>query len=68
MNEKRKSALISIYKNGRGYVKDLSVEIGEQLFDEFKAAGFIICGYTRTSKTWRISSLGRGYVEDLELQ
>ena len=67
MNEKKKSALVSIYKSGRGYLDDLRNTIDPKYIDEFITAGFIICGFTRTSKTWRISSLGKGYVEELEL-
>ncbi len=67
MNEKKKSALVSIYRSGRGYMKDLCKTIDPKFIDEFITAGFIICGFTRTDKTWRISSLGKGYVEDLEL-
>ncbi len=67
MNEKKKLALVCIYTKGRGYLSELRKSIDPQLIDEFITAGFIICGFTRTSKTWRISSLGKGYVEDLEL-
>ncbi len=67
MNEKRISALKSIYTGGWGYIKDLRTNIGEELLSEFISVGFIICGYTRTKKTWRISNLGRSYVRDLDL-
>lgn len=67
MTEKQKKALISIYKDGRGYIKDLRDNIGESLMSEFISVGFIICGYTRSGKTWRISALGRGYVRELQL-
>ena len=67
MNEKKKSALINIYKSGRGYLDDLRKTVDSKYIEEFITAGFIICGFTRKSKTWRISSLGKGYVEDLEL-
>lgn len=67
MNEKRISALKSIYTSGWGYIKDLRTNIGEELLSEFISVGFIICGYTRTKKTWRISNLGRSYVRDLNL-
>lgn len=67
MNEKRISALKSIYTSGWGYIKDLRTNIGEELLSEFISVGFIICGYTRTKKTWRISNLGRSYVRDLDL-
>lgn len=67
MNEKEKTALRSIYNSGRGYIKDLRENIGNDLLSEFISVGFIICGYTRTSKTWRISELGRSYVRDLNL-
>ncbi len=67
MNEQQKKALISIYKDGRGYVKDLRKKIGDSLTTEFISVGFIICGYTRSDKTWRISDLGRGYVRELQL-
>jgi len=67
MNEKKKSALVSIYRSGQGYMQDLRNTIDQKFIDEFITAGFIICGFTRTDKTWRISALGKGYVEDLEL-
>lgn len=67
MTEKEMSALKSIYNSGRGYIKDLRDTIGNELLSEFISVGFIICGYTRTSKTWRISELGRSYVRDLDL-
>ncbi len=47
---------------GEGYIKDLRDKIGDSLISEFISVGFIICGYTRSDKTWRISELGRGYV------
>ncbi len=59
MSEKRKSALKTIYQEGWGYIKDLQENIGKDLLSEFISVGFIICGYTRTSKTWRISKLGQ---------
>ncbi|MBD5315880.1 MAG: hypothetical protein HDS08_06985 [Bacteroides sp.] len=67
MSENRKSALKAIYKDGWGYIKDLQEKIGNDLLSEFISVGFIICGYTRTSKTWRISNLGKSYVRDLDL-
>lgn len=67
MNDKRTSALKNIYTSGWGYIKDLRTNIGEELLSEFISVGFIICGYTRTQKTWRISNLGRSYVRDMNL-
>ena len=67
MTEKQKNALISIYMDGRGYIKDLRDKIGDSLISEFISVVFIICGYTRSDKTWRISELGRGYVRELQL-
>lgn len=67
MSENRKSALRAIYEDGRGYINDLQEKIGRELLSEFISVGFIICGYTRTSKTWRISKLGQSYVRDLDL-
>lgn len=67
MSEKRKSALKTIYRDGWGYIKDLQENIGKDILSEFISVGFIICGYTRTNKTWRISKLGQSYVRDLDL-
>lgn len=67
MNEQQTDALISIYKTKKGYIKDLRNTIGDSLLSEFISVGFIICGYSRTDKTWRLSDLGRGYVEELQL-
>lgn len=67
MGNKRISALKSIYDSGWGYINDLRKNIGEDLLSEFISVGFIICGYTRTKKTWRISNLGRSYVRDMNL-
>lgn len=67
MSNKRTSALKNIYTSGWGYIKDLRATIGEELLSEFISVGFIICGYTRTQKTWRISNLGRSYVRDMNL-
>jgi hypothetical protein len=67
MSELRTSALTTIYRSDKGYIKDLQQSIGDELLAEFISVGFIICGYTRKSKTWRISKLGKDYVEDLNL-
>lgn len=67
MNEQQTKALISIYKEGQGYIKDLRRKIGDTIMSEFISVGFIICGYTRSDKTWRISELGQGYVRELQL-
>lgn len=67
MTDQQKTALINIYKDGRGYIKDLRDNIGDALMSEFISVGFIICGYTHSDKTWRISELGRGYVRELHL-
>lgn len=67
MTEKYKAALQNIYRSGWGYFNELQENIDEEILSEFLSVGFIICGYTRTRKTWRISSLGRNYVEDLDL-
>lgn len=67
MNEERKTALRNIYKSGWGYFNDLQNSIGKEILSEFVSVGFIICGYTREKKTWRISNLGRSYVQDLDL-
>lgn len=67
MSDKRTSALKNIYNSGWGYIKDLRTTIGEDLLSEFISVGFIICGYTRTKKTWRISNLGRSYVRDMNI-
>lgn len=67
MKELRESALKRIYNDGWGYVNDLRTKIGNELLSEFVSVGFIICGYTRTSKTWRISNLGKSYVQDMNL-
>lgn len=67
MSDKRASALKNIYNSGWWYIKDLRTNIGEDLLSEFISVGFIICGYTRTKKTWRISNLGRSYVRDMNL-
>ena len=48
-------------------MKELRTLLDEELMKEFISVGFIICGYTRTSKTWRISDLCRSYVEELQL-
>lgn len=67
MNEERKTALKNIYNSGWGYFKDLQNSIGNEILSEFVSVGFIICGYTRKKKTWRISNLGKHYVQDLDL-
>lgn len=67
MNTQQRNALISIYNDGRGYVNDLRKKIGDSLTAEFISVGFIICGYTRSDKTWRISKLGQSYVKELQL-
>jgi hypothetical protein len=67
MNEKEIAALKRIYNSGRGYLEELRDSIGNDLLSEFISVGFIVCGYSRTSRTWRISNLGRCYVRELRL-
>lgn len=65
MSETRLTALKNIYLTQRGYLGELQDAIGEEMLSEFISVGFIICGYTRTKKTWRISNLGSTYIADL---
>jgi hypothetical protein len=67
MNNERKNALIKIYQGKKGSIKSLEEYIGKDLTREFISVGFIICGYTRTAKTWRLSKLGQNYVQEMNL-
>ena len=67
MNNERKNALIKIYQGKKGSIKSLEEYIGKDLTREFISVGFIICGYTRTANTWRLSKLGQNYVQEMNL-
>lgn len=65
--ENKLAGLRHIYNNQRGYMRELEQQIGKELVDEFKTAGFIKSGFTRTRETYKTTNLGKGYVEELEL-
>ncbi len=62
----RLNALAKINDKENGYMSELITEIGQKLVDEFIAVGFIICGYTLTAKTWRVSELGKEYYAEIK--
>ncbi len=67
MGRQYDSALRFIYGEKRGKIKDLQEKISKETVDKFISVGFIICGYTTTAKTWKLSSLGKLYCEDFVL-
>ena len=60
-------ALRHLYKNQRGYMKELKQTIGEELVDEFKNVGFIRSGFTKKAETYKMTELGKGYVKEAGL-
>ncbi|MBM6845390.1 hypothetical protein [Phocaeicola plebeius] len=67
MNSEKKNALIQIYQSKQGYINRLEENISKDLIREFISVGFIICGFTRTAKTWRLSKLGHDYIQEMNL-
>lgn len=61
------NALRHLYKNQRGYMKELKQAIGEELVEEFKTVGFIHQGFTRKSETYKMTEFGKGYVKEAGL-
>jgi len=61
------SALKFIYRKKSGTFTELKKEVDQNRIDEFISVGFIICGYTPSTKTWKISSLGKQYCKDFVL-
>lgn len=61
------NALKYIYNTQWGYISELENNIDKKIIDSFMLSGFIKTGFTRKFKTWSITLLGRGYVEELEL-
>lgn len=64
MSENYRFALETISKEGAGYVQELKKTITPEMVEKFISIGFVICGYTREAKTWRISKLGKEYIKD----
>lgn len=62
----RLNALAKVNNKGNGYMNELIPEIGQKFVDEFIAVGFIICGYTLTAKTWRVSELGKEFYAEIK--
>ncbi len=62
----RLKALAKVNNKGNGYMNELIPEIGQKFVDEFIAVGFIICGYTLTAKTWRVSELGKEFYAEIK--
>lgn len=67
MGKQYDKALKFIYGEKRGTIGDLQKKISKETVDKFISVGFIICGYTPTAKTWKLSSLGKLYCEDFVL-
>lgn len=60
-------ALKFIYHKKSGTFTDLRKRVTKELIDSFISVGFIICGYTPSAKTWKISTLGKEYCKDFVL-
>ncbi len=65
MKREDKLALDEIYSRKRGLMPDLKRIVSQEIIDKLISVGFIICGYNKEAKTWRLSSLGEEYYEDL---
>ena len=63
MKQDFKNALETIYNKKRGTIKELTESITSEMVDKFISVGFIICGYTPTDKTWKISTLGKDFFQ-----
>lgn len=61
------SALKFIYRKKSGTITELNNEVDQNRIEEFISVGFIICGFTPSTKTWKISSLGKQYCKDFVL-
>lgn len=59
-------ALAYINDEKKGYISKLIERIGQKCVEEFVSVGFIICGYTRTAKTWRISKFGKEFYSEVQ--
>ncbi len=66
LEKSRMGALRIINSLGCGYMTTLKSRVEESLIEEFISVGFIVCGYTRANKTWRISELGKNFYSELQ--
>lgn len=64
-NEGRLKALEYIYRENNGYMESLRKNVQECYVEELISAGFVICGYTSKSKTWKISQLGKDFYNEI---
>lgn len=61
------SALKFIYRKKSGTFRELNNKVDQNRIKEFISVGFIICGFTPSTKTWKISTLGKEYCKDFVL-